>query len=75
MYYSKSSASKEAAKIGILLIVKIEQKMATNEKSSNEELLATMDAVLQKASSEQKAYIAGAIAVLESMASSKAVEQ
>lgn len=49
--------------------------MATNEKSSNEELLATMDAVLQKASSEQKAYIAGAIAVLESMASGKAVEQ
>lgn len=47
----------------------------TNEKSSNEELLASMDAVLKKASDEQKAYIAGAIAVLEHMAAGKAVEQ
>lgn len=49
--------------------------MTTNEKTSNEELLATMDAVLQKASREQKAYIAGAIAAIEAMAVSKAGEQ
>lgn len=49
--------------------------MTTNEKTSNEELLANMDAVLQKASDEQKAYIAGAIAVLEHMAAGKTAEQ
>lgn len=35
------------------------------EKPSNEELVAAFAAVVQKASAEQKAYIAGALAAVE----------
>lgn len=48
--------------------------MATNEKASNEELVATLTAVLQKATAEQRLYLAGSIATAEAMVNSKAVE-
>ena len=49
--------------------------MAMNEKASNEELVATLTAVLQKATEEQRLYLAGSSQTAEYMVAAKAVEQ
>lgn len=57
LYHTKHDITAESFREGT--------DMTNKEKPSNEELVAAFAAVVQKASVEQKAYIAGALAALE----------